>query len=337
MSSHVKLLHEMLMWNGTGSCPSEVQGSIDVACPSTLNVGGFSSSEDSSTHHKIMAFLAILVLSLYINGMCLMSELVLCRVEFLKSEGRSMLDLFSHLFIGPISVIAFICRDSVSTMLFFAALWHFFTDANDKTRPSNMLLVKSLCRGEMRATKRTVHWLRWFLSLLYFTHHTWLGTAKLALNENVLPACQAPVPLMIWLIGSGLCHLSFAMNDYDIVGGATVRAMGVLCRMGADASIVILLYEKQQVWAVLAGADFAWWCLLLIIINVEACFFEKLNAAEVAEINGSRETEELLDQMGMTTKLVSMKIGEARRSAFVQQSHGGMSDGPFSQRDHQYA
>uniref|UniRef100_A0A7S2CPA0 Transmembrane protein n=1 Tax=Haptolina brevifila TaxID=156173 RepID=A0A7S2CPA0_9EUKA len=246
----------------------------------------------STAHDRIFAYVGLLVLSLYINSMCLMAELIITSGTHRPPEWFSRaMELCCHLFIGPIGALAFIGKDSFSTFLFFASLWHFFNDCTPN-RPSNLVVFKPLWASTGRVA--VAYRLRWCISGMYFVHHFWLSTCKLALNEKVLVfphGKMGEAAVLIWLIGSGLAHLSFAMSDNNFVMGAATRVAGIAMRICAGMMMLIQCGHPDNPcfdWAVLGALDLIWWVvtltLLFAVSRVEAGFNgEEAEAAKYVE------------------------------------------------------
>ena len=53
---------------------------------------------------------------------------------------RRVVDGFAHVLVMPLTILSFYNSDTMGQLLFFAALWHFFSDTS-ATRPTYALLV----------------------------------------------------------------------------------------------------------------------------------------------------------------------------------------------------
>jgi hypothetical protein len=172
-----------------------------------------------------------------------------------NGEARANLEAFSHILSPPIAFIAFFSPDFTGTFLFFASLWHFFSESG-QARPTSVLVLPSKRPGGTNL----YNVLSWFQSLWLLVHHYFIGGFKVAstfgfvdLNNAALPESGVSPTHLIrtWMAGATLSHLSFGMEFFGIGGAIAVRLLSVVFRMGAAAAMVAtqdLLIRASMSW-----------------------------------------------------------------------------------------
>lgn len=188
-----------------------------------------------------------------------------------NGEARANLEAFSHILSPPIAFIAFFSPDFTGTFLFFASLWHFFSESG-QARPTSVLVLPSKRPGGTNL----YNVLSWFQSLWLLVHHYFIGGFKVAstfgfvdLNNAALPESGVSPTHLIrtWMAGATLSHLSFGMEFFGIGGAIAVRLLSVVFRMGAAAAMVAtqdLLIRASMSW------DLFWMAVQLSLILVMA-------------------------------------------------------------------
>ena len=172
-------------------------------------------------------------------------------------ERRRVVDGFAHILVMPLTILSFYNSDTMGQLLFFAALWHFFSDTS-ATRPTYALLLPGF-GGRTRA----MDYVRWFEALWICVHHVAIGTVKFAMDWGLIETPRepwGPIFLLVFLVGAGLAHTAFGLTSFGMRGGGFLLAISQVLRIGADIAMsqYSSSYSPYVDWVVLMRGDLAW-------------------------------------------------------------------------------
>lgn len=201
---------------------------------------------------------------------------------------RKVVDGFAHILVMPLTILSFYNSDTMGQLLFFAALWHFFSDTS-ATRPTYALLLPGF--GGRTTAMDAV---RWFEACWILAHHVAIGTVKFAVDWGLVETPRepwGPVFLLVFLVGAGLAHTAFGLDSFGIRGGGYLLALSQVLRIGADVAMSQYSADHSRYvdWVVLMRGDLCWLGVMFAIRGAVAYL-----SASGSAVTNSRDADAAL-------------------------------------------
>lgn len=177
--------------------------------------------------------------------------------QIVEKKTMILVCMLSDLLFGPVTVIAFFHRDSFSTILFLAIVWHWLCDLEIKC--STIFIPP---RSSWSFAQR----LNWFQAFWKMLHH--LATAvikfgtdmgRLSVSEKFDDRGNVGVLFFFYLVGTSLIHLSTATGHFGAEKISVAMLTLALClKLGMGFCMWYIFWPTQSPWRYLGLTDNVW-------------------------------------------------------------------------------